>query len=101
MNGLCRRFAEVLAPLAMVFAALASPAAHAQPPHDDKDAPAMGTRPGESLPPQDLSPEVLYGYLIAEIALQRGDAGIAAQTFLELARRTRDPRIARRAYGTN
>ncbi len=97
MNGLCGRFAKVLAVLALVATASAIPAAHAQAPRDDDDAPAKGVRPGENLPPQDLSPEVLYGYLVAEIALQRGNAGIAAQTFLELARRTRDPRIARRA----
>src|SRR5204863_1981481 len=30
-------------------------------------------------------------------ALQRGDNGLAAQTFLDLAKRTRDPRVARRA----
>jgi len=102
MNGLCRRLAKVLALLAFVATASGISAglssAYAQAPIDDEDdAPSRGARKGESLPPQDLSPEVLYGYLVAEIALQRGNAGIAAQTFLELARRTRDPRIARRA----
>ncbi len=54
-------------------------------------------RAAEMLPPNDLSPEVLYGFLIAEIALQRGSAGLAAQTLVDLTKRTRDPRIARRA----
>jgi Flp pilus assembly protein TadD len=53
--------------------------------------------PAERLPLQDLSEEVLYEYLFAEIALQRGSAGLAAQAFVDLARRTRDPRVARRA----
>src|ERR1051325_11922846 len=39
----------------------------------------------------------LYDMLLGEIAQQRGDYALAAKTYLELARRTRDPRIARRA----
>ena len=39
----------------------------------------------------------LYEFLLGEIALQRGDAQLAAQTYLDLAKRTRDPRVARRA----
>src|SRR5258708_5479780 len=40
---------------------------------------------------------MLYEFLLGEIALQRGDLPLAAQTFLDLARRTSDPRVARRA----
>lgn len=47
--------------------------------------------------PQELTPQLLYEFLLGEIAAQRGDAQVAAQTYVELARRTRDPRIARRA----
>ena len=39
----------------------------------------------------------LYEFLVGEIALQRGDAELAAKTYLELAKKTRDPRVARRA----
>src|SRR2546423_1447027 len=39
----------------------------------------------------------LYDMLLGEIAQQRGDYALAAKTYLELARSTRDPRIARRA----
>jgi hypothetical protein len=49
------------------------------------------------LPPNDLTELSLYELLLAEIALQRGEAGLAAQTYLQLAKRTLDPRIARRA----
>ena len=45
----------------------------------------------------ELNEPMLYEFLLGEIALQRGDYGLAAQTFLDLARRTRDPRVARRA----
>ncbi|MDR0717229.1 MAG: tetratricopeptide repeat protein [Azoarcus sp.] len=49
------------------------------------------------LPPQELTPEVLHDFLLAEIAGARGQLDLAAQTYLDLARKTRDPRIARRA----
>ena len=39
----------------------------------------------------------LYDMLLGEIAQQRGDYALAAKTYLELARRTRDARVARRA----
>ena len=39
----------------------------------------------------------LYDMLLGEIAQQRGDYALAAKTYLELAKRTRDPRVARRA----
>ena len=68
---------------------------------DDEPAPALAQQTvpqsAERLPLQDLSEEVLYEYLFAEIALQRGSAGLAAQALVDLARRTRDPRLARRA----
>jgi len=46
---------------------------------------------------EDLNEPTLYEFLLGEIALQRGDAQLAAQTYLDLAKRTRDPRVARRA----
>ena len=48
-------------------------------------------------PPNDLTELTLYELLLAEIALQRGEAGLAAQTYLQIAKRTLDPRVARRA----
>ncbi|MGH8721504.1 MAG: tetratricopeptide repeat protein, partial [Burkholderiales bacterium] len=49
------------------------------------------------LPEQELTEPLLYEMLLAEIALQRGNPALAAQTYAELAERTRDPRVARRA----
>lgn len=49
------------------------------------------------LPKQELTDTVLYEFLLAEIAAQRGSVGIAAQSYTDLAKRTRDPRVARRA----
>jgi tetratricopeptide (TPR) repeat protein len=88
--------AAVLAP-ALACAQLVAPDAA-----DDEGA----TRPPSAtlartfeqrLPSHDLTEDVLYEFLLGEVALQRGSPGLAAQTYLELARQTRDPRIARRA----
>ena len=49
------------------------------------------------LPQQELSQAILFKLLLAEIALQRGQNNVAVQSYLELARETRDPRIAQRA----
>ena len=49
------------------------------------------------LPNQDLTPPILFDFLLGETALQRGDQEIATRTYLKLARTTRDPRVAQRA----
>ena len=69
---------------------------------DDDDTPSAPTLapasgPPPDLPAQELTGQTLYEFLYGEIAAQRGNPALAAQTFLELSRRTRDPRIARRA----
>src|SRR3954453_19064559 len=48
----------------------------------------------KDIPSADLNEPMLYEFLLGEIALQRGDNALAAQTFLDLAKRTRDPRVA-------
>ena len=90
---------------ALVFAGIVLGAAHAQvlpdPDDDDDDAPAAAAKPAPkppaNLPSQDLTAPLLYDFLLGEIAQQRGSPGFAAQTYLDLAKRTRDPRVARRA----
>lgn len=49
------------------------------------------------LPAQELTGQILYQFLLAEIAGQRGQYQLAASALLDLANSTRDPRIARRA----
>lgn len=46
---------------------------------------------------QGLDGDLLYKFLLGEIATQRGDFPVAAKAFLDLAKSTRDPRLARRA----
>jgi tetratricopeptide (TPR) repeat protein len=50
-----------------------------------------------ALPSVELTPGLLYELLAAEIAGQRGASTLSLAKYLELAQRTRDPRIAQRA----
>src|SRR5262245_61749429 len=49
------------------------------------------------LPGVELSEELLFKMMLAEVAVQRDQPHIAVQTYLDLARATRDPRVAQRA----
>ncbi len=67
---------------------------------EDEDRPAPPRQAAErapELPSNELTQGLLYEFLLAEIAGQRGNVGVSAQTYIDLARRTRDPRVARRA----
>jgi len=50
-----------------------------------------------TLPNVELSGELLYEFLLAEIANQRGDKSLAVEGSTDIARKTRDPRLAQRA----
>jgi tetratricopeptide (TPR) repeat protein len=101
------RFRAALAVALLLAASLlgVARAQQADPDDDDDDddeapaavAPAPKPKPPANLPFQDLSPTLLYDFLLGEIAQQRGSPAFAAQTYLDLAKRTRDPRVARRA----
>lgn len=45
----------------------------------------------------EANAEFVYKYLLGEIAGQRGDLSLASQLFLDLAKKTGDPRLAERA----
>ncbi len=77
----------------LTLTALLSPAAQAQTPPATKGKTARQ----DTLPQVTLSPEVMYKYLAAELAFQRGESFSAYATMLSLARSTRDARLARRA----
>ena len=76
-----------LRPLLVLLAAFAVAA------HADDDADTITA----NLPAQELTPQIVYQVLLAEIAGARGQMGLAADAYGDLARSTRDPRIARRA----
>ncbi len=54
-------------------------------------------QPAAAAARQELSPQILYQFLLGEIAGQRGELTLASEAFLDLAMKTRDPRIAQRA----
>jgi tetratricopeptide (TPR) repeat protein len=58
---------------------------------------ADGTSRKVPLPEVELTPSLLYELVAAEIAGQRGASAVSLAKYLELARRTRDPRLAQRA----
>ncbi len=88
-RGLIRRAASGLFAAAI---GAASPTLFAQAP-----ATAAAPSPNRPLPEVELSSQILFQVLAAEIAAQRGETGSAAATYLSLARRTRDPRLAQRS----
>lgn len=71
--------------------------AHAAPGMQDADPAADEETSTAPLPNLTLTPELLQLMLVGDIAAQRGDGVLAAQLWNELAKRTNDPRIARRA----
>jgi tetratricopeptide (TPR) repeat protein len=104
MFALSRRLAAIAA--ALLAASVLAGNVHAQQqsdPDDENDEalPAVASTPEPhspgTLPLQDLTGKTLYEFLLGEIAAQRGNPALAAQTYLDLAKRTRDPRVARRA----
>jgi len=76
-----------------LFLILAAGSASAQAPV----APQAPAKNDERLPKLDLTGQILYQFLFAEIAAQRGQFGLSAGAYLDLAKSTRDPRIVRRA----
>lgn len=90
-----RRAAVCVAHVACVaWAAFCLATAHAAPADESARAPEGDL---VRLPRQALTPGVLFQFLLAEIAGQRGDVGLSSETYRDLARNTRDPRVARRA----
>lgn len=72
----------------------------AAPPAPTRTAARSGVEGAEGedpLPEVELSPQLLFQLLAADLAAQRGEVGSAWSTYMAIARQTRDPRVARRA----
>ncbi|RKP49214.1 tetratricopeptide repeat protein [Trinickia fusca] len=104
------RAARRMAPIGRIAAAalcvwtLAAFPAHAQDPSSSDDNSSANdlfapTLPQEQkdLPNVPLTSQIVFQVLAAEVALQRDQPAPAYQTYLALARDTRDPRMAQRA----
>src|SRR5688572_767003 len=53
--------------------------------------------PKPSLPAYELTEQLMLKLLLAEVAIQRAQPHVAVPAYLDIARETRDPRIAQRA----
>jgi tetratricopeptide (TPR) repeat protein len=64
-----------------------------------QSAPAPGKPPAASrqLPAHVLTEQLMLKLMVAEVAVQRGQPHVAVPAFVDLARETRDPRVAQRA----
>lgn len=62
-----------------------------------EDQPELQAESPQALPNIELSSELLYEFLLSEIAGQRGNDSIAVERSSDLAKKTRDPRLAMRA----
>lgn len=87
------------AALTLTLLAAGSPDAVAasDPPKTAASTSARSQAPQERLPAIDLTPQIIFQLLASEIAVQRGQPGSAIATYLSLAQKTRDPRLAMRA----
>ncbi len=65
--------------------------------HADESEPAGSTERQQILPDVELSDQLLYEFLLSEVASQRGYKDLAAEASTVMAELTRDPRIAKRA----
>ena len=59
--------------------------------------PAPAADPAAATHKPDLSPDVFYRIMLGDVALQRGEAAVAARAYLDAARETLDASLARRA----
>lgn len=64
---------------------------------DPKPPEAAVAAPDNPAAVDELTPEVLYRILVGDVAMQRGDAALAARAYFEAAKDARDPVLARRA----
>jgi tetratricopeptide (TPR) repeat protein len=64
---------------------------------DTEDEAPSAAASAPALPNEDLTPQILYQLLLSEIAGARGKLDVSVQGYLDLAKQTRDPRIAKRA----
>jgi len=85
----CSAFGPVAPPTA------ASAVAQAE--SDDSDSTTRNGFDPAMLPKVELSDELLMRFLVGDVAAQRGNPALGAQAWLDIAKRTQDPRAAQRA----
>lgn len=91
-----RLFGVVCAAL-LLSACAQAPKLGSETPRPEAQPPRAEEPVSLAIPKQDLTDQMLFEFLVAEVASQRGDYAVATSAYLGLARRTRDPRVAQRA----
>ncbi|WP_027468282.1 tetratricopeptide repeat protein [Deefgea rivuli] len=74
-----------------------NPAASASAPVAEPEIEKLDGYDPAMLPKIALSDELMMRFLVGDIAAQRGNSALAAQAWLDVAKRTQDPRTAQRA----
>ncbi|MDH4235140.1 MAG: tetratricopeptide repeat protein [Gallionella sp.] len=88
---------KCIIPIALLLAACAqTPVKHTPDVNQDEPDESQAAEQA-TLPNVELNSELLYQFLLSEIAVQRGEIAVAAEGAVDLARKTRDPRLAMRA----
>lgn len=85
---------------AAVISLLLAACAHApqsQQPIEQTGRPVATGAGAPALPNHELTEQMLYELLVADVAAQRGIPGMGAKIYLDMATAKRDPRLARRA----
>jgi predicted Zn-dependent protease len=82
---------------ALLLAACAQPPKREAAPPEPPVERMVQEEPQPELPGQELTAPLLYEFMLSELASQRGHGDLAAATALDMAKKTRDPRMARRA----
>ena len=103
------KFSALLLPLTVALPLLLAACAHApQQTAEDQDPeqhvmdmsailPLSEAEKEQTYPKVELTEQMLYTFILADIAAQRGQTELAAEAYLKLAKTTRDVRVARRA----
>jgi tetratricopeptide (TPR) repeat protein len=86
--------------LAALAGCATAPVGKEQAPASAHETASSVTEPPELAVEGEFPPQVLYQLLVAEVARQRGQYGVAVANYLAAAKESRDPRIAKGATRT-
>jgi Flp pilus assembly protein TadD len=89
--------AQLVAAALAAFALIAPMPVAAQQAAPGSAGSGVADKPSPAGKDSELTADLFYKLLLAEVALQRGEMPVAARAYYEAARESRDPRIARRA----
>jgi tetratricopeptide (TPR) repeat protein len=97
-SGLLLSLSMILGGCASTSVEPSSLAAAPGPSVASKPSAAEPSESKETLPAVELNSRLLFQLVLSEIAAQRGNPGAAHLSYMQMARDTQDPRLARRAF---